>query len=200
MGLSIEGLKAGIQQLMNVAEGKSSTAPRRDFAATLGTLLESVKQSKQSDGAPNYGGANAQLQAQGSQLNQDAVEAYRVYASSSNYGVAGSPEYMAWKASDKAMNSYDPSRQMIANTYAQTGVDPYAAWDAFTGAAAGTTLANATGDWSNVKPLTPVESNGLVVGTGTASPTPLAAYSNHNDPQNAYYNRATALSYLLKAV
>lgn len=203
MSLKIDGLKAGIQQLMTVAEVKPSVTAPPDFAATLNSLVASVSQgsrdTRAADESPNYRGTNAQLLDRASRLNQEAIEAYSAYAHSPNYGISGSPEYQAWIAADKAVNSFDPSGQVIANTYAQTGVDPYAAWDAFTGASAGSTLANATGDWSNVKPLgTPVESNGLVVGAAAATLTPLAAYSNHNDPQNAFYNRTTALNYLLK--
>ncbi len=102
---------------------------------------------------------------------------------SSNQGAlqnACNPEQWAAIQARKAQNIAlaDAQRGSITNTYDDTGIDPYAAWDRYLGKPPGSTLASVTRDWSKVaKPEVASEDSDelTVVGGPTSSSVPQEA-------------------------
>ena len=116
---------------------------------------------------------------------------------SSNQGAlqnACNPEQWAAIQARKAQNTAlaDAQRGSITNTYDDTGIDPYAAWDRYLGKPPGSTLASVTGDWSKVaKPEVASEDSDelTVVGGTTSSSVPQEAAAENTSrafaPANA---------------
>lgn len=95
---------------------------------------------------------------------------------SSNQGAlqnACSPEHWAAIQARKAQNTAleEAQKGAIINTYNDTGIDPYAAWDSYLGKQPGSTIASVTGDWSKVAEpdVASENSDDLTVIGGTAS-------------------------------
>ena len=186
----------GTVNYSNTSSSNYTAPPNPQSTGGDGFSSVAIRADGSSTSSPDYSGTNDELKARWAAMQQKATGLYDAYANSPDYGDMNSASFQAYKAAHEEMNQFDPSKQIITNTYAQTGVDPYAAWDKAMGKPAGSTLAVITGDWSKVaQPAAAVapDPNGVVVGGGATSPVDPAAYSNHNLPGNPYYNASAAL-------
>lgn len=130
-----------------------------------------------------------------SQLTGNALNGLPCFVSdSTNQGAlqnACSPQHwaaiQARQAQDTALEV--AQKATIINTYNDTGIDPYAAWDRYLGKQPGSTLAGITGDLSVVvAPAVASEiGNDMTVVGGTAS----AIVSQETAPENASDTFAT---------